>query len=119
MNRVLAMSLILLAVGCAPKVSSVHGWDGPETSVLVDRSGAEITLLCPTGGWIVTIDEAKQDGDTAQVYLSARKPTGIVTQAITPVRVHWKAEQAPSPACVQALIRIDQGEWVPAAQGCR
>ncbi|MCH2137134.1 MAG: protease complex subunit PrcB family protein [Phycisphaerales bacterium] len=110
---------MLLGGSCAPKVSSVHGWSGPETSVVVDRSGAQITLMCPTGGWEISIDRVERSGETARVYLTALRPEGMVTQAFTPRHVDWKPESGPAPQCVQALIRLDTAQWLPAAEACR
>jgi len=100
-------------------VSGVHGWSGPQTTVHVDRSGAEITLLCPTEGWRMTIDRVTRSNDTASLYLTAHRPTDIVAQRITPIHLHWAVKSGLAPTCVEAMIRIDDGRWLPAAEGCR
>ena len=116
---VLVLSACMFPVGCGQSITGVQGWSGPETTVHVDRSGAEVTLRCPTGGWRVTIDRVTRTTDTATLYLTAHRPTNIVTQQITPVQVHWAAGAGASPTCVQAMIRIDEGRWLPAAESCR
>jgi hypothetical protein len=108
----------LLASCKTERITAVHGWIGPEASVHVDRSGAVVTLQCPTAGWTINLDRATRTSTTATLYLTLSKPTGIVAQAITPIHLTWNAN-GEAPTCVQAMIRADDKQWLPAAEGCR
>lgn len=115
----IVMATSMLVACQRETISGVQGWAGPETTVQVNRSGAQVTMQCPTGGWRLTIDRVEQTETTATLYMTAYRPKHIVTQRISPVHVHWAAETGAPPDCVQAMIRFDRERWLPVAEGCR
>ena len=115
-----AVAALATAVGSGcQSISTVHGWDGPQLEVTVDRSGGELVMLAPTGGWTLTIDRANETPAGVTLWVTAHRPEGIVSQAFTRVRARWTPDSGPGPNCIEARVRINQGMYVPAAEGCR
>jgi hypothetical protein len=87
--------------------------------VRVDASGGELVMLAPTAGWTLTIDRAKQTAVGVTLWVTAHRPDGITSQAITRVQTRWTPDSGPTPDCIEARMRINDGIYVPAAEGCR
>ncbi len=115
----IAMTTCMLGACQSQTISGTEGWSGPQTTVQVNRSGAQVTMQCPTGGWRLTIDRVEQTATTATLYMTAHRPKQLVTQRVSPVHVHWAADTGAVPNCVQAMIRFGRERWLPAAEDCR
>lgn len=113
-----ALLTLATAAGCQ-SISGVHGWDGPPLEMHVTTQGGELVMVAPTGGWTLTLDQVQRQANGATLWVTAHRPQGISTQALTPVRLHWSPDDGAMPQCINAQVRIDEGDWVPAVEGCR
>ena len=73
-----------------PRIDSTP-YSGPQATVKVlqlesfpVQCVASIEITTPTGGWTLTLDQAKVVGDTAKIFMTLEKPAQgeMVTQAL-------------------------------------